>query len=105
MQPILRTGGVSPGNTLPARAVTLVPAPPHRQQKTRISMEIRNESPAWDILDSRLLKRLFMKLQEQLRYLEDCWDDRVAYALDAAKQLGYLFDLLGSHPVITNFVA
>lgn len=44
-----------------------------------------------------------MKLQEKLRYLEDCWDDRVANALDDAEQLRYRSNLLGSDLRITNF--
>lgn len=44
-----------------------------------------------------------MKLQEKLHYLEDCWDERVANALDDAEQLRYRSNLLGSDLRITNF--
>jgi len=44
-----------------------------------------------------------MKLQEKLRYLEDCWDDRVASTLDDAELLRYRSNLLGSDLRITNF--
>src|SRR5690349_8010304 len=44
-----------------------------------------------------------MKIQEQLRYLQDLWDDSQANALDPAEQLRYRSNLLGSDLRITNF--
>ena len=44
-----------------------------------------------------------MKIQENLCYLEDRWDDRVANALDDAELLRYRSNLLGSDLRITNF--
>jgi len=44
-----------------------------------------------------------MKTQENLRYLEDRWDDRVAKTLDDAELLRYRSNLLGSDLRITNF--
>ncbi len=44
-----------------------------------------------------------MKVQEQLRYLEDRWDDKLARSLDGAELLRYRSNLLGSDLRITNF--
>src|SRR5262249_36618338 len=44
-----------------------------------------------------------MRVQEQLRYLEDRWDDQVARALDPAELLRYRSNVLGSDLRITNF--
>jgi rhamnose utilization protein RhaD (predicted bifunctional aldolase and dehydrogenase)/NAD(P)-dependent dehydrogenase (short-subunit alcohol dehydrogenase family) len=44
-----------------------------------------------------------MKIQEQLRYLEDRWDARAASALDDVELLRYRSNLLGSDLRITNF--
>jgi rhamnose utilization protein RhaD (predicted bifunctional aldolase and dehydrogenase)/NAD(P)-dependent dehydrogenase (short-subunit alcohol dehydrogenase family) len=44
-----------------------------------------------------------VKTQEELRYLEDRWDDRVASSLDAPELLRYRSNLLGSDLRITNF--
>lgn len=44
-----------------------------------------------------------MKLQEQLRYLEDRWDERIARELDGPELLRYRSNLLGSDLRITNF--
>ncbi len=44
-----------------------------------------------------------MKIQENLRYLEDRWDERVASSLDEAELLRYRSNLLGSDLRITNF--
>src|SRR5882724_10065701 len=43
------------------------------------------------------------KVTEKLRYLEDRWDESVAYKLDAAELLRYRSNLLGSDLRITNF--
>jgi rhamnose utilization protein RhaD (predicted bifunctional aldolase and dehydrogenase)/NAD(P)-dependent dehydrogenase (short-subunit alcohol dehydrogenase family) len=42
-------------------------------------------------------------VQEQLRYLEDLWDDQVARGLDGPDLLRYRSNLLGSDLRITNF--
>lgn len=44
-----------------------------------------------------------MNSKENLRYLEDRWDERVAGALDEAELLRYRSNLLGSDLRITNF--
>jgi rhamnose utilization protein RhaD (predicted bifunctional aldolase and dehydrogenase)/NAD(P)-dependent dehydrogenase (short-subunit alcohol dehydrogenase family) len=44
-----------------------------------------------------------MKTIENLRYLQDRWDDHIAKSLDAAELLRYRSNLLGSDLRITNF--
>ena len=44
-----------------------------------------------------------MKTLEQLRYLEDRWNDQEAQKLDGPDQLRYRSNLLGSDLRITNF--
>src|SRR3981081_1421109 len=44
-----------------------------------------------------------MKTQENLRYLEDRWDDQMARNLDPAELLRYRSNILGSDLRITNF--
>jgi len=44
-----------------------------------------------------------MKTKEQLRYLEDRWDDHIASGLDQPDLLRYRSNLLGSDLRITNF--
>src|SRR5690349_23726670 len=44
-----------------------------------------------------------MKTLEQLRYLEDRWNDQVVQKLDGPDQLRYRSNLLGSDLRITNF--
>jgi rhamnose utilization protein RhaD (predicted bifunctional aldolase and dehydrogenase)/NAD(P)-dependent dehydrogenase (short-subunit alcohol dehydrogenase family) len=44
-----------------------------------------------------------MKIKEQLRYLEDRWDDHIARGLDQPELLRYRSNLLGSDLRITNF--
>ena len=44
-----------------------------------------------------------MQTQEQLRFLEDKWDDQIALGLEPAELLRYRSNLLGSDLRITNF--
>jgi rhamnose utilization protein RhaD (predicted bifunctional aldolase and dehydrogenase)/NAD(P)-dependent dehydrogenase (short-subunit alcohol dehydrogenase family) len=48
-------------------------------------------------------QEFLMKTLENLRYLQDHWDDRVANTLDAPDLLRYRSNLLGSDLRITNF--